>query len=96
MAVVSPQIHPSIGAYVDIEGFTMKSSSCIAPGCPFSGGGKPGPCTNTTGILSAIEIRKVVAGGAKITLDSTAAVKVITWDDDQWVSYDDGETMKMK
>ncbi|ELR02726.1 hypothetical protein VC83_00837 [Pseudogymnoascus destructans] len=76
--------------------FTMKSSSCIAPGCPFSGGGKAGPCTNTSGILSATEIREVVAGGAKVTLDSEAGVKVITWDDDQWVSYDDGETMKMK
>jgi chitinase len=74
----------------------MKSSSCLSPGCPFKGGGKAGPCTNTSGILSATEIRKVVAGGAKTTLDSAAAVKIITWDEDQWVSYDDGETMKMK
>lgn len=96
MDVVSPQPHPPITTYADIKGFTMKSSSCIAPGCPFSGGGKAGPCTNTSGILSATEIRQVVAGGAKVTLDSEAAVKVITWDDDQWVSYDDGETMKMK
>ncbi|KFY76624.1 hypothetical protein V498_09544 [Pseudogymnoascus sp. VKM F-4517 (FW-2822)] len=76
--------------------FTMKSSSCLAPGCPFKEGGKAGPCTNTRGILSATEIRQVVADGATVTLDSTAAVKIITWDDDQWVSYDDGETMKTK
>ncbi|OBT68024.1 hypothetical protein VE03_01473 [Pseudogymnoascus sp. 23342-1-I1] len=76
--------------------FTMKSSSCLAPGCPFEEGGKAGPCTNTKGILSATEIRKVVADGATVTLDSTAAVKIITWDDDQWVSYDDAETMKTK
>ena len=56
----------------------MKSPSCTAPGCLFSGGGKAGPCTNTLGILSATEIREVVAGGAKVTLDSEAGVKIIT------------------
>lgn len=74
----------------------MKSSSCLAPGCPFTGGGKPGPCSDTSGILSAIEIRDVVKAGAKVTLDPDAAVKIITWDDNQWVSYDDAETMKLK
>jgi chitinase len=74
----------------------MKSSSCLAPGCPFTGGGKAGPCSATSGILSAIEIRDVVAAGATVTLDSVAAVKIITWDDNQWVSYDDAETMKLK
>ena len=61
-----------------MKGFTMKSPSCTAPGCLFSGGGKAGPCTNTLGILSATEIREVVAGGAKVTLDSEAGVKIIT------------------
>jgi chitinase len=74
----------------------MKSPSCVSAGCPFKEGGKAGPCTNTKGILSATEIRQVVADGATVTLDSAAAVKIITWDDDQWVSYDDGETMKTK
>ncbi|OBT71283.1 hypothetical protein VF21_09607 [Pseudogymnoascus sp. 05NY08] len=76
--------------------FTMKSPSCLSAGCPFKEGGKAGPCTNTKGILSATEIRQVVADGATVTLDSAAAVKIITWDDDQWVSYDDGDTMKTK
>lgn len=74
----------------------MSSSSCLASGCQFSGGGKPGPCTNTSGILSATEIREVVAGGASVTFDPVAAVKIITWDNNQWVSYDDVETMKLK
>ena len=74
----------------------MSSSSCLSAGCPFSSGGKPGPCTATSGILSGIEIREVVAAGATVTFDQVAAVKIVTWDDDQWVSYDDAETMKLK
>lgn len=74
----------------------MSSSSCLEAGCPFSGGGKAGPCTATVGILSDIEIREVVAAGATVTLDPVAAVKIVTWDDNQWVSYDDAETMNLK
>jgi chitinase len=32
----------------------------------------------------------------KTILDKDAAVKYMAWDDDQWVSYDDEETLKMK
>jgi chitinase len=74
----------------------MTSPSCMSAGCPFSGGGNPGPCTATSGILSAVEIRSIVAAGATVTLDPVAAVKIITWDSNQWVSYDDAETMKLK
>ena len=74
----------------------MKNPSCLAAGCPFSGPGKNGTCTNAGGILSAVEIRDVVAKGAKVAFDKTAAVKIITWDKDQWVSYDDSETLKLK
>lgn len=76
--------------------FTMSDSSCMSAGCPFSSGGKPGPCTATSGILSVAEIRDVIASGATVTLDAAAAVKIVTWDTDQWVSYDDAETMKTK
>ncbi len=31
-----------------------------------------------------------------MTLDPVAAVKIVTWDNDQWVSYDDAETMASK
>lgn len=74
----------------------MSDSSCMSAGCPFSSGGKPGPCTATSGILSVAEIRDVIASGATVTLDAAAAVKIVTWDTDQWVSYDDAETMKTK
>lgn len=79
--------------------FTLSDSSCSTPNgiCQFSSGGKPGPCSNSAGTLSNAEIFQVLAQtGAKASFDSTAAVKWITWDTNQWVSYDDGQTMKLK
>ncbi|KAJ5667620.1 chitinase [Penicillium longicatenatum] len=76
--------------------FTMSDSSCMTAGCPFSGAGTAGPCTASAGILSDIEIRNIIADGATVTLDETAAVQIVTWDTNQWVSYDDATTMKMK
>lgn len=42
------------------------------------------------------EIQDIIAGGATPTLDKKAAVKKLVWDKDQWVSYDDKETIQMK
>lgn len=76
--------------------FTLKDPLCKDAGCPFSGAGKPGPCTNISGILSAVEIRAIVKKGGNQTLDANAAVAIVTYDNDQWVSYDDAETLKKK
>ncbi|KAF2087339.1 glycoside hydrolase family 18 protein, partial [Saccharata proteae CBS 121410] len=77
--------------------FTLKNGTCNSPGCPFSGGGNPGQCTGTSGTLSNAEIASIIhEKGITATLDEEAAVKYITWDDDQWVSYDDWETYNMK
>ncbi|PYH98157.1 glycoside hydrolase [Aspergillus ellipticus CBS 707.79] len=76
--------------------FTMSDPSCMTAGCPFSGGGREGPCTATSGILSDVEIRDIIADGATVTLDEAAAVQIVTWDTNQWVSYDDATTIKMK
>ncbi|KAF4552683.1 putative glycosyl hydrolases family 18 protein 1 [Elsinoe fawcettii] len=76
--------------------FTLKDPSCTAPGCPFSGGGTPGECTANSGTLSYDEISDVIAAGATVTLDKDAAIKQVTWGSDQWVSYDDTETLAMK
>jgi len=76
--------------------FTLKDPSCKDAGCPFSGAGKPGPCTNISGILSAVEIRDIVKKGGNQNLDANAAVAIVTYDNDQWVSYDDAETLKKK
>ena len=45
--------------------------------------------------MSFAEIERQVASGAKVTLDQSAAVKIVTWSN-QWVSYDDEDTLKLK
>ncbi|KAH8423010.1 glycoside hydrolase family 18 protein [Aspergillus melleus] len=76
--------------------FTMKDPNCLTTGCPFSDGGRKGRCTDTEGILSGREINQIIKDGAKVTFDKEAAVKMVTWDKDQWVSWDDKETLKLK
>ncbi|KAJ5421601.1 glycoside hydrolase [Penicillium cf. griseofulvum] len=77
--------------------FTLKDPSCNTPGCIFSEGGKAGECTKSAGTLSNSEIDRIISSnGLTPVMDKEAAVKWVTWDSDQWVSYDDGETMQMK
>ncbi|RDH25460.1 hypothetical protein M747DRAFT_311300 [Aspergillus niger ATCC 13496] len=55
-------------------------------------------CTKPwVGILMNSEIDEVIAGKhPKIIYDKDAAVKMIIWDNNQWVSYDDIDTFKLK
>ncbi|ORY68394.1 glycoside hydrolase superfamily [Pseudomassariella vexata] len=77
--------------------FTMEDPDCMAVNCPFKELGHAGGCTNTTGVLSISEINNVIhRRPVNITLDEKAAVKIATWDTDQWISYDDEATLKMK
>ncbi|KAE8453201.1 hypothetical protein EG329_011268 [Mollisiaceae sp. DMI_Dod_QoI] len=76
--------------------FTLTSPSCNQPGCPFSSGGKSGPCTQNVGTLSYAEILRVIANGATISFHQDAAVKQAVWNNNQWVSYDDAQTLGMK
>lgn len=76
--------------------FTMKDPGCMEAGCPFTDGARGGQCTGTPGVLSASEIVQIIANGAKVTFDQAAAVKIVTWDSNQWVSWDDAETLKIK
>lgn len=76
--------------------FTMKDPDCMAAGCEFTEGGNGGECTGTAGVLSAAEITQIIADGATMTLDEAAAVQIVTWDTDQWVSWDNTETLQMK
>ncbi|GIJ91973.1 hypothetical protein Asppvi_010948 [Aspergillus pseudoviridinutans] len=76
--------------------FTLTDPACSKPGCTFSSGGNAGPCTAAVGTLSYAEIERVIAGGAKVELDTDAAVKIVTWGGNQWVSYDDADTLKLK
>lgn len=77
--------------------FTMKDPNCMHAGCEFTEGAKGGECTGTPGVLSAAEIVKILKRpDAKMVLDEAAAVQIVTWDTNQWVSWDDRVTLKTK
>ncbi|GAW17403.1 hypothetical protein ANO14919_068600 [Xylariales sp. No.14919] len=77
--------------------FTLKDHSCTSPGCPFSAAGKKGPCTDTDGILSFKEISDIRSQYNLMTVDDKVAkVNYFTYNQDQWVSYDDVNTLKAK
>ncbi|KAE8326142.1 hypothetical protein BDV39DRAFT_193873 [Aspergillus sergii] len=77
--------------------FTLQDPQCNKPGCIFSYGGKAGECTKSSGTLSNAEIERIISKHNIVpTVDREAGVKWITFDNDQWVSYDDGETMQIK
>ncbi|KAF2261303.1 hypothetical protein CC78DRAFT_535764 [Lojkania enalia] len=77
--------------------FQLADPSCSTPGCTFIGGAAPGPCTENSGTLSYKEITEIIDSHSLTPVyDRENAVKYITWDNDQWVSYDDEETFKQK
>jgi chitinase len=83
VGVYGRQIVMGLGFYG--RSFTLKDSSCNAPGCPFIGGADPGPCTGTAGILSYQEINQIIADkGVTPILDRDAGVKYMSWGGNQW------------
>ncbi|EJT79718.1 hypothetical protein GGTG_04802 [Gaeumannomyces tritici R3-111a-1] len=76
--------------------FTVTSPSCIEPGCTFESGAEMGECSREVGILLNSEIDDLVEkNGVKPKLYEKEASKVASWGN-QWVSYDDEETFKLK
>ncbi|KAM5465149.1 putative chitinase [Microsporum ferrugineum] len=77
--------------------FTLADPSCKTAGCGFHGGGNPGKCSASAGTLMYSEIQDIIAHEKHTSVtDKDAAVKVLTWGGNQWVSYDDEETLRMK
>ncbi|CAI7670806.1 unnamed protein product [Penicillium pancosmium] len=83
--------------------FTLDDTSCMSPGCAFdkdhnsTGGAAAGQCTGTSGILSDYEINRIIKSDApEIKYDEAAAVNWMTWNSDQWVSFDNERTLKQK
>jgi chitinase len=70
--------------------FQLLDPSCSKPGCGFLGGATKGACSGESGILSSREIMAIIdKKKIKPVHDKTAGVKYMTWNSDQWVSYDD-------
>lgn len=77
--------------------FTLKDPACNTPGCEFRSGGEPGACTGTSGVLSNSEIYSLIdSQGLSPVVDEDAMVKWVTWNSDQWVSFDDADTYTLK
>jgi hypothetical protein len=74
----------------------MTSEACNRPGCTYESGGQRGKCSKEVGILLNSEIDDLVKQhGVTPVLYKKEAAKVAIWGN-QWVSYDDEETFKMK
>ncbi|KAK4442906.1 hypothetical protein QBC34DRAFT_479340 [Podospora aff. communis PSN243] len=77
--------------------FQLQDPSCHQPGCPFRGAASPGECTGNPGTLSYREIQDIIERENLTPYhDEVNAVKYITWGGDQWVSYDDKDTIQQK
>ncbi|KAI1172269.1 carbohydrate-binding module family 18 [Nemania sp. FL0916] len=77
--------------------FQLADPACHRPGCLFKGGATKGACSGESGILSYREIQDLIRmKNLKPVHDKTAGIKYITWDSDQWVSYDDADTFEQK
>ncbi|KAL2754188.1 glycoside hydrolase family 18 protein [Sodiomyces alcalophilus JCM 7366] len=77
--------------------FTLTDPSCTTPGCHFTEGGREGECSKASGVLTMAEIERIRdTETVDEQFDPEAAVKWMTWDTDQWVSYEDAETFQLK
>ncbi|KAI0806563.1 carbohydrate-binding module family 18 [Xylaria sp. FL0064] len=93
--VPANKVNMGIGFYG--RTFTLADKSCTSPGCPFSAAGNQGPCTQQPGILSYKEISDIRSQYNLVTVDDNVAkVDYFTYDKNQWVSYDDVDTLKAK
>ncbi|KDR74915.1 hypothetical protein GALMADRAFT_141231 [Galerina marginata CBS 339.88] len=73
--------------------FTLSSSDCAYAGCAWTSGGKEGPCSGNSGTLMFAEIESILTSTQQTpTIDEDAAVAYVSWDDNQWVSFDTDES----
>ncbi|CAE7012155.1 chitinase [Pyrenophora teres f. teres] len=78
------------------RGYTVANPSCNSVGCAFSGPSNPGICTNSAGAMGLAEIQDLIkTKGLTPNYLPDLMMKEITWDD-QWIGYDDAETIKQK
>ncbi|KAH8195218.1 hypothetical protein TruAng_010618 [Truncatella angustata] len=77
--------------------FQLSDPTYYKPGCPFSRGASPGPCTKNSGTLAYREIIDIIKeNDLKPYYDEEHQVKYIVWNQNQWASYDDEDTFQAK
>uniref|UniRef100_A0A0P0CJB9 chitinase n=1 Tax=Hypocrella siamensis TaxID=696354 RepID=A0A0P0CJB9_9HYPO len=71
--------------------------ACHEPGCRYVSGGAAAPCSNEDGVMLNSEIEQVISNtSVSPRLYEDAAVKILSYNHDHWVSFDDEETLKMR
>jgi chitinase len=77
--------------------YTLKSGSCSKIGCEFTGPAAAGECTDAPGTLGWFEIEKIIKEqNLKPIFDKETMSKILHFNNDQWVAYDDEETLGFK
>ncbi|KAL4745267.1 glycoside hydrolase superfamily [Aspergillus terricola var. indicus] len=77
--------------------FTLASGSCTESGCKYLSAGDAGSWSDTAGILFNSKIADIINdNNLSPPSYKDAAVKAVSWDNDQWVPFDDKETFKLK
>ncbi|KAH7304437.1 hypothetical protein B0I35DRAFT_495191, partial [Stachybotrys elegans] len=92
--VPANQVNLGLGFYG--RTYQLADSSCDTPGCEFKDPGKAGTCSGQGGYMSYQDIAEVRKSNPPVVTDRENAIKYFRYDDDQWVSYDDEETLKWK
>ncbi|KAL8750834.1 MAG: hypothetical protein Q9199_006817 [Rusavskia elegans] len=78
------------------RGYTLSDPKCSHSDCKVTGPSKPGPCTGEAGLLANVEINDLIRDKhLKAHLVPNSMSKEVSWDD-QWIGYDDDETLGMK
>lgn len=76
--------------------FTLADPSCKVGGCPMSGPGTQGPCTQADGFLSYGEIEYMIESrGLNPTYNKTSKTMTLV-DGNQWIGYEDATTLAQK
>ncbi|KZT36396.1 hypothetical protein SISSUDRAFT_1120964 [Sistotremastrum suecicum HHB10207 ss-3] len=77
--------------------FTLANNDCFYPGCSWFSGGGAGPCSHNAGTLMYSELDATIDNAVGVgAFDATAAINYITYDDNQWASYDEAESFAIK
>ncbi|TVY34581.1 Chitotriosidase [Lachnellula subtilissima] len=78
------------------RGATVSSTSCVDLNCPYSSLSRPGQCSGEAGILSLKEIQDIITQRHLIPKVLPGIFQKSITFDDQWISYDDSDTVAQK
>lgn len=76
--------------------YTLAEPGKTGEGSPVAGPGSPGPYTQAAGFLGFNEICERQKAGGWIEVTSPTKGGAYTWKDDQWISYDNINTVMQK